>query len=57
VHPALLDLYRAHDAQGRASLPALPAGQLVGLTEASRLGVAIRDNGTFMDPRSRKDWW
>jgi hypothetical protein len=20
-------------------------------------GVAIRDNGTFMDPRSRNDWW
>jgi len=19
--------------------------------------VAIRDNGSFMDPRSRKDWW
>ena len=24
---------------------------------ADDLVVAIRDTGTFMDPRSRKDWW
>jgi len=56
VAPELLALYSQADAAGRALLPALRAGQLIGRT-GDALGVAIRDNGAFLDPRSRKDWW
>ncbi len=57
VHPDLLALYRACDAAGRGTLPALRGGQVLGVASGGEVGVAIRDNGTFMDPRSRKDWW
>ena len=43
--------------QGRARLPALEAGQAFGRARGGEIGVAIRDAGTFMDPRSDKDWW
>jgi hypothetical protein len=35
----------------------LQSGQALGRAAGSTVGVAIRDNGMFMDPRSRKDWW
>ncbi|MGC8826630.1 MAG: hypothetical protein ACP5TV_06470 [Anaerolineae bacterium] len=57
VHPVLLALYRRLDAAGRAELPALRAGQLLGVSPAVGIGVAVRDAGRFLDPRSRKDWW
>lgn len=57
VEPALLALYEAMNAAGRAQLPALRAGQAIGRARGAAIGVAIRDNGSFMDPRSRKDWW
>ena len=57
VDPALLALYDAWNAAGRARLPALRAGQALGRARGVEIGVAIRDSGTFMDPRSRKDWW
>jgi hypothetical protein len=57
VEPDLLALYRQMDAQGRSHLPALYPGQPFGVARASEIGVAIRDTGSFMDPRSRKDWW
>lgn len=57
VAPALLNLYNQWNAAGRAQLPALRAGQTFGVAAGSELGVVIRDNGSFMDPRSRKDWW
>lgn len=57
VAPALLALYQQLNANGRAQLPALKAGQPFGRARSSEIGVVIRDNGTFMDPRSRKDWW
>jgi len=57
VDPALLALYRACDAAGRRTLPAVTGGQLLGVAAGREVGVAIRDAGTFMDPRSRKDWW
>lgn len=57
VHPELLAAYRAADAAGRTVLPALRAGDVVGLARGGEVGVAIRDAGRFMDPRSRKDWW
>ncbi|MBM3188199.1 MAG: hypothetical protein FJZ90_05690 [Chloroflexi bacterium] len=57
VEPGLLALYQQSDAQGRGRLPVLCAGQALGRAQGGELGVAIRDNGRFMDPRSRKDWW
>jgi hypothetical protein len=57
VDPALLALYKDFDRSGRRQLPALRAGQAVGRAAGTELGVAIRDVGRFMDPRSRKDWW
>lgn len=57
VEPGLLALYRSWDREGRAYLPALRAGQAFGRARGDEIGVAIRDNGSFLDPRSRKDWW
>lgn len=57
VAPALLALYNQWNAQGRGQLPALKQGQAIGRAIGTEIGVVIRDNGTFMDPRSRKDWW
>jgi len=57
VEPRLLALYQAWNSAGRSRLPALRAGQAFGRARGSEIGVAIRDHGSFMDPRSRKDWW
>jgi hypothetical protein len=57
VDPALLALYREKDAAGRKELPALRNHERLGNAGGSTLKVAIRDTGSFMDPRSRKDWW
>ena len=57
VEPRLLALYRACDAAGRGHLPALRTEQAFGRARDSFVSVAIRDSGTFLDPRSRKDWW
>jgi len=57
VEPGLLSLYQSLYAAGRSSLPALRGGQALGRAREAAIGVAIRDNGTFLDPRSRKDWW
>jgi len=57
VDPGLLDLYRRMNDAGRGRLPALRAGQVIGHACGNEIKVAIRDNGNFMDPRSRKDWW
>jgi hypothetical protein len=57
VEPRLLELYRSSNLGGRGRLPALRAGQALGRARGSEVAVAIRDNGRFMDPRSRKDWW
>lgn len=57
VDPALLALYRAQDAAGRHALPALQNQERIGNASGNTLKVAIRDTGSFMDPRSRKDWW
>jgi hypothetical protein len=56
VDPALLARYRELDAAGRRQLPALRNGDLLGIALGS-LSVAVRDTGSFMDPRTRKDWW
>jgi hypothetical protein len=57
VDSPLLDLYRSWNAAGRSQLPALQPGQTLGRAAGNTVGVAIRDSGAFMDPRSRKDWW
>lgn len=57
VAPDLLQLYRTMNNGGRKELPALKQGQGFGRAMGNELGVVIRDNGAFMDPRSRKDWW
>ena len=57
VEPDLLALYRNWNEAGREQLPALPGGQALGRALAGEISVSVRDNGTFLDPRSRKDWW
>ncbi len=57
VEPSLLALYQAMNAAGRVRLPALLASQAIGRAMGSELRVAVRDTGTFMDPRARSDWW
>jgi hypothetical protein len=55
--PNLVALYRQANANGRTSLPALRNGEVLGTARAGEILVSIRDKGTFMEPRSRKDWW
>ena len=57
VEPSLLALYTAWNSAGRGELPALRGGQPLGRARSGTIGVTIRDTGTFMDPRSRYDWW
>lgn len=57
VEPSLLALYRASNDAGRGQLPALRGGEPFGRALGTTIGVAIRDSGSFMDPRSRWDWW
>jgi hypothetical protein len=57
VEPGLLALYQASNNVGRGQLPALGPGQAFGRARSAEIGVAIRDTGRFMDPRSRNDWW
>ena len=55
--PSLKALYESCDAAGRGSLPALHGDEPLGRSRGSSFLVAIRDTGSFMDPRSQKDWW
>lgn len=60
VDPNLVALYRAQLANGKRAtgkLPALRNDQKIGEADGSVISVAVRDNGPFLDPRSRKDWW
>jgi len=61
VHPNLLALYWSQRSGGgwRTSgfLPALRNNQAIGVALGKEIRVAIRDRGSFMDPRSQKDWW
>lgn len=57
VEPRLLALYEQSVAGGRTHLPGIERDQAIGRAMSDELGVVIRDNGWFMDPRSRKDWW
>jgi hypothetical protein len=53
----LLARYRQLNAAGRSELPALWPGQPLGRAPGTEIDAAIRDTGSFLDPRSRKDWW
>jgi hypothetical protein len=57
VDPSLLSLYQSANASGRGQLPALRNNQPFGTARGSEVLAAVRDTGSFMDPRSRKDWW
>lgn len=57
VEPELLALYRAANAAGRDELPALRGDQPLGRALGNEIKAAVRDTGTFLDPRSDKDWW
>lgn len=57
VYSNLLNLYNERHAAGRGALPALRPGQAIGYSPGVEIGLAIRDRGAFLDPRSRKDWW
>ena len=57
VAPELVALYRQLDAAGRKELPALKNGEAWGTAPSGAIKVAVRDTGTFMDPRACKDWW
>jgi hypothetical protein len=57
VDPSLLRLYRSLDQAGRTALPGLRLTDPIGTARLLPLRVAVRDAGSFMDPRSRKDWW
>jgi hypothetical protein len=57
VEPSLMARYQANNAAGRSVLPGLVERQELGRARGTEIQVAIRDRGSFMDPRSRKDWW
>ncbi len=57
VEPSLLTLYNQQGNFNRTHLPALKAGEAFGRAKDNTIKVALRDNGTIMDPRVRKDWW
>lgn len=57
VDPALLALYDANAAAGRALLPAVRNEDLIGVAASADLLVAVRDRGAFLDPRMRRNWW
>jgi hypothetical protein len=57
IDPNLLALYDSLNAVGRNELPVLRGHQPFGRALSSEIKVAIRDEGSFLDPRSRNDWW
>ena len=57
VDANLLALYQQLNAAGRSQLPALFPGQPLGRAPSTEIDAAIRDSGSFLDPRTRKDWW
>jgi hypothetical protein len=60
IEPQLLALYRAQLQNGRRAtgrLPGVKNNQPVGAALSNVIAVAVRDQGAYLDPRSRKDWW
>lgn len=61
VDPNLLATYRGLiGSDGRRLndfLPALRSGDPLGTADGDSMKIAVRDTGTFIDPRSIWDWW
>lgn len=60
VDPELLALYQKASPSGtikRTQLPGLKSMQPFGRANGTEFLISIRDKGSFMDPRSKKDWW
>jgi predicted small lipoprotein YifL len=57
VEPSLRKLYDQCHAQGRTQLPQLRGDEPLGRARTSELLVTIRDTGSWMDPRVKKDWY
>jgi len=57
VEPKLQALYSQCHAGGRKQLPVLKGKQPLGRALGGEVQAAIRDTGSWMDPRSKKDWW
>lgn len=57
VDSGLLAYYNQLDQAGRGELPALVAGEQIGQAYGGEIRVAIRDTGSFLDPRWQGDWW
>lgn len=57
IDPKLQALYDQLHAAGRHDLPALSSRQPFGRAIGDEIQAAIRDTGSWMDPRSKKDWW
>lgn len=56
VNPQLLACYQQYQQAGRTELPALSAGEIIGTASGNEILVALRDTGSFMDPRWN-EWW
>lgn len=57
VDANLLALYEQLHQAGRHQLPGLRLDVPLGTSRGPSVLLAIRDEGSFLDPRSRKDWW
>ncbi len=57
VDPNLVKLYNDLNGKGRGKLPAVKGTQTIGTAKSSEVKVAVRDTGTYMDPRSDDSWW
>lgn len=57
IEPRLQKLYDQCHAAGRKELPVLKNGQPLGRALGGEIQTAIRDTGSWMDPRVKKDWW
>ena len=57
VDPNLVELYQSLNAAGRDKLPAVTNLSVIGTAPGKEVDVIVRDSGSFLDPRSRQDWW
>lgn len=57
TNPEILAAYEANEKAGRTKLVALPCGYVLGTPKGGSFKLAIRDTGSFIDPRIEKDWW
>ena len=57
VDPNLIVLYDRLNREGRHKLPGVYNHSVVGIAQGGEVAVAVRDSGSFLDPRSWQDWW